>query len=44
MNETDPLRHNALRDTLWVGKGVHGVWFVVLGIVALAALAALALH
>ena len=31
-----PYRHDAVRDTMWIGKGVASPWLVVLGIVALA--------
>ncbi|WP_297695624.1 hypothetical protein [Phenylobacterium sp.] len=37
MRRTSPLRHEALRDTMWVGKGVRGI--VILGIAAVAAAA-----
>jgi hypothetical protein len=36
----DKFRHNALRDTMWLGKGVKLPWLVVAGIVALAFVAA----
>jgi hypothetical protein len=32
----DKFRHNALRDTMWLGKGVKAPWLVFAGIVALA--------
>jgi hypothetical protein len=35
----DKFRHNALRDTMWLGKGVKLPWLVVAGIVAVAFLA-----
>ena len=34
--KTSRYHHEALRDTQWVGKGT-GAWWVVLGVVALAA-------
>ena len=37
---TDRFRHDAVRDTHWVGKGVANPWLVVLAIVALAAIGA----
>jgi hypothetical protein len=35
----DRFRHEAVRDTRWIGKGVGSPWLVVFGIVALAAIA-----
>jgi len=32
----DVHRHNAVRDTMWIGKGVRSPWLLVLGIVVLA--------
>jgi hypothetical protein len=38
MRRVSPFRHDAVRDTMWVGKDVP--WLVIAGLVALAALAA----
>lgn len=35
----NPYQHDALRDTMWIGKGVGPLWLVILGVVAAAALA-----
>lgn len=29
MRQRHPLRHEALKDTLWVGKGASPLWIVV---------------
>jgi hypothetical protein len=38
MRSTDHLRHQAVRDTMWLGKGIS--WLVILGLVAAALLLA----
>jgi hypothetical protein len=38
------LRHDARRDTMWVGKSPAGAWLMLVGVVAGAALLALLLH
>jgi hypothetical protein len=35
--------HDALRDTMWVGKGM-GNWMLIVGLVAVAAIAAWFIH
>ena len=35
----DKFRHNAQRDSAWIGKGVRPVWLIAAGIVALAFIA-----
>ena len=32
----DRFRHDAMRDTMWLGKGVKAPWLVVAGIVVAA--------
>jgi hypothetical protein len=38
------LRHEALRDTTWVGKTVPGAWLMIVAVVAGASLLAFLLH
>jgi TRAP-type mannitol/chloroaromatic compound transport system permease small subunit len=38
MRPTNPLRHNAVRDTMWLGKGAS--WLMIVGVIVAAALAA----
>lgn len=34
-----PFQHDAMRDTMWVGKGVGPAWLLIMVVVASAALA-----
>ncbi|WP_257838834.1 hypothetical protein [Phenylobacterium sp. J426] len=42
MRPFDSLRHDARRDTMWLGKGTP--WLMVVGVIVIAALAAWALN
>ncbi|MEW5685745.1 MAG: hypothetical protein AB1942_12565 [Pseudomonadota bacterium] len=42
MRSTSPHRHNAVRDTMWLGKGVS--WLVIVGVIAAGALLAWVLN
>ena len=39
-----PLRHEALRDTMWVGKSGSGAWLLIAAVVSGASLLAWLLH
>ena len=39
-----PLTHDAVRDTMWVGKGMGPAWLLIVGMIAVAALLAWWLH
>jgi len=40
----DKLRHEALRDTMWIGKSGSSLWLMLTGVAAGAILLALVLH
>jgi hypothetical protein len=41
---SSPLRHDAVRDTMWVGKGAGPAWLMIAGMVAVACLLAWWMH
>jgi len=41
---TSPLRHDAVRDTQWVGKATPAPWLIVMVLVIAAGLLAYGLH